>query len=287
MRPAPFRYFAPESADAALRLLAQHGEGARLLAGGQSLVPLMNLRMGRPQVLVDLGRCADLAYIQKRTDCLAFGAMTRQIDAQNSALTAQHCPLVGQGLAFAGPVAIRNRATVGGTLAHADRTAELPAVAAALEATFVIDGAGGPRQVMAKDFFQGDLTTDVKPGEMLREVRFPLMQPKAFSTFQEVGTRSRDMAIAGVAAYLVFDGASVAKARLAVIGVGSMPLRLVESERLLISSKLGETVREKAAEAARAAVDAMSDIHASAEYRRHVTGSLVEKALEEALRHGR
>jgi carbon-monoxide dehydrogenase medium subunit len=286
MRPAPFRYFAPDSADAALRLLAEHGEEARLLAGGQSLVPLMNLRMGRPGVLVDLGRCADLAYIQKRADCLAFGAMTRQIDAQNSPLTAAHCPLVAQALSFAGPVAIRNRATVGGTLAHADRTAELPAVAAALEADFVIDGPGGPRQVAAKDFFQGDLTTDVKPGEMLREVRFPLMEPKAFSTFQEVGTRSRDMAVAGVAAYLVFDGAAVSKARLAVIGVGSMPMRLVESENLLVSSKLGETVRERAAEAARAAVDAISDIHASAEYRRHVTGSLVEKALDEALRHG-
>jgi carbon-monoxide dehydrogenase medium subunit len=288
MRPAPFRYFAPENAQAALRLLAEHGENARLLAGGQSLVPLMNLRMGRPQFLVDLGRCADLAYIEKRVICVAYGAMTRQIDAQNSPLTARHCPLVAQGLAFAGPIAIRNRATVGGTLSHADRTAELPAVAVAMEATFVIDGAaGGRREVAAGDFFQGDLTTDVKPGEMLREVCFPLAEPGAFSTFQEVGTRARDLAIAGLAAYLVFAKDVIAKARLAIIGVGPAPLRLVEAENLLTSQKIDETRIQKAAAAARAAVDPLSDIHASAQYRRHVTGSLVAKALQEAMRRGR
>jgi CO/xanthine dehydrogenase FAD-binding subunit len=231
VRPAPFRYAAPRSSSEALALLAEHGEDGRLLAGGQSLVPLMNLRMGRPGVLIDLGYCADLAYIEERGDAVAYGPMTRQIDAQNSPLTAKHCRLVAQALALAGPVAIRNRATVGGTLAHADRSAELPAVAAALEATFVIESSKGRREVAAADFFVADLTTAVQPGEMLREVRFPKVPANTFTTFVEAGLRQRDLALVGLAACF---GASP---RLAVIGVESTPVRLREVEKMLVSRR--------------------------------------------------
>lgn len=273
MRPAPFRYAAPRSAGEALALLAEHGEDARLLAGGQSLVPLMNLRMGRPGVLIDLGNCADLAYIEDRGDTVAYGPMTRQIDAQRSPLTGAHCPLVAQALALAGPVAIRNRATVGGTLAHADRSAELPAVAAALEATFVIEGSKGRREVPAEKFFVADLTTEVQPGEMLREVRFPKVPARTFTTFVEAGLRARDLALVGVAACFA------ASPRLAVIGVEATPVRLREVEAMWMSGRID--IKEAAATAA-AAVAPLTDIHASESYRRHLVGALVTQALEQA-----
>jgi CO/xanthine dehydrogenase FAD-binding subunit len=273
MRPAPFRYLAPRGAGEALAMLAEHGEDARLLAGGQSLVPLMNLRMGRPGVLIDLGNCADLAYVEERGDAVAYGPMTRQIDAQRSPVTEAHCALVAQALALAGPLAIRNRATVGGTLAHADRSAELPAVAAAMEATFVIESSKGRREVAASDFFVSDLMTAVQPGEMLREVRFPKIKEGTFTTFVEAGLRQRDLALVGLAACF---GPSP---RLAVIGVEATPVRLREVEAMLLSGRID--IKEAAAKAA-AAVEPLTDIHATDSYRRHLVGALVAQALEQA-----
>ena len=264
-------------------MLAEHGEDARLLAGGQSLVPLMNLRMGRPRVLIDLGGCGDLAYIEDRGGALAYGPMTRQIDAQRSALTEQHCRLVGQALALAGPVAIRNRATVGGTLAHADRSAELPAVAAALEATFVIENSQGRREVPAANFFVADLTTHIQPGEMLREVRFPKVPAEAFSTFVEAGLRTRDLALAGVAACLWIGGdGRCSAARLAVIGVEATPRRLGDVDAMLGSTRIDASLIQAAAAKASASVEPITDIHASEAYRRHLVGALVTQALEQA-----
>jgi carbon-monoxide dehydrogenase medium subunit len=285
MKPASFRYLAPRSAGEALQMLAEHGEDARLLAGGQSLVPLMNLRMGKPKVLIDLGGCADLAFVEERGDSVAYGAMTCQIDAQRSPVTQAHCRLVGQALALAGPVAVRNRATVGGTLAHADRSAELPGVAAALDAVFVIDGPRGRREVSAERFFIADLTTDVQPGEMLREVRFPKLGAGCFSTFVEVGLRARDMAVAGVAAAISFnrDG-SCATPRLAVIGVEAAPVRLRSLEAKLVSRKLDAALIAQVAQVAAGLVQPLSDVHATEGYRRHVVGALVAQALEQALK---
>src|SRR5947207_11801144 len=168
MKPPAFRYFAPTTIDEVVRLLGEHGADARVLAGGQSLVPLMNLRIVRPAALIDLNRCPGLDYIERRGSRVAIGAMTRQIDAMNSAVIRENCPLVSQALAHTGPVAVRSRATVGGTLAHADRVAELPAVAVALDAVLVIEGINGRREVAATDFFLGDLTTAIEPGEFLR-----------------------------------------------------------------------------------------------------------------------
>ena len=280
MRPAAFRYAAPRSTQEVLDLLAQYGEDARLLAGGQSLVPLMNLRMARPGVLIDLGACEELSYIEDRGDHLAYGPMTRQMDAQKSLLTAAHCRLVAQALELAGPVAIRNRATVGGTLAHADRTAELPAVAAALDATLVIERQGGRREVPAAKFFVADLTTDVKPGEILREVRMPKLPREASTTFVEAGLRARDMALAGVAACFTFqpDGACIA-ARLAVIGVEPTPRRLYEVEAMLASRRFNSDLAREAGAKAASLVEPLTDVHATESYRRHLVGALVERAL--------
>jgi carbon-monoxide dehydrogenase medium subunit len=266
-------------------MLAEHGENARVLAGGQSLVPLMNLRMGRPDYLVDLNSCADLAYIEERADCIAYGAMTRQIDAQRSPITQAHCPLVAQALALAGPLAVRNRATVGGTLAHADRSAELPGVAAALDAVLVVEGPAGRREVPAERFFIADLTTDVQPGEMLREARFPKLPPGTFTTFVEAGLRARDMALAGVAAALTFrrDG-TCASARLAVIGVEAIPVRLRAVETKLASRRLDAALIEQTAREAESLVAPLTDVHATERYRRHIVGALIAQALEQVLR---
>jgi CO/xanthine dehydrogenase FAD-binding subunit len=285
MRSAPFRYLAPTSAAEALAMLAEHGEEARLLAGGQSLVPLMNLRMGKPRVIVDLNDCRDLAHIDERDDGIVFGAMVRQIDAQTSSVTLARCPLVAQGLAHAGPIAIRNRGTVGGTLAHNDRTAELPGVAVALDATLVIDGVNGRREVAAADFFVADLMTAVQPGEMLREVRMPAGDGVRFTTFLEVGLRERDMALVGLAVAIdAAPGGGFGKVHMAVTGVDGRPVRLVDVEREAARGPLDGAALGDFAAMAAAAVDPVSDVHATARYRKHVVGALVVQALEQAVR---
>ena len=224
MRPAPFRHVTPRSKGEACALLAKHGSEARVLAGGQSLVPLMNLRLARPAVLIDLNRCAELAFIERRDGAIAYGAMTRQIDAQELDLSKQDCSLISKALAFAGPLAIRSRGTIGGMFAHADRSAELPAVAVARDAIFVMESAKGSREVAAEAFFIDDLTTDIHESEMLCEIRFPVDEADAFSTFVEIGIRQRDMALAGLAAHINLNSDRTCRqARLALIGVVPHP----------------------------------------------------------------
>ncbi len=248
-------------------------------------MPLMNLRVSRPDVLVDLNGCAGLAYIETRGDRIAYGAMTRQIDAERSPLTQKYCPLVAQALAHAGPIAVRNRATVGGTLSHADRSAELPGVAIALDAIFAIDGINGRREVHADDFFIGDLTTDIAAGEMLVEVLFPVMQTQTFTAFFEVGNRQRDIAVAGVAVSIVFDQPGICRqARLASIGVDSKPARLLQAEQTLEGRRIDAGTIADGARCASEAIDPLDDVHATADYRREAVGALVVRALEAAVR---
>ncbi len=287
MKPAPFEYFAPANTTDALAILGKHRENARPLAGGQSLVPLMNLRMSRPDVLVDLNGCAELAFVERRGDYVAYGAMTRQMDAERSDITRKFCPLIAQALAHAGPVAVRNRATIGGTLAHADRSAELPGVAVALGAVFVVDGVAGRREINAEDFVVDDLTTDIAEGEMLLEVRFPTDPPETFTTFLEIGNRQRDMAVAGIAARLTFDLAGICtQARLAAVGVESKPVRFRQVEEMLVRRSLDRPKITDAARHAAQAIDPLDDVHASAGYRREVIGALMEQALESGVRFG-
>ena len=282
MKPPAFSYFAPQAVPEVIGLLAQHGADARVLAGGQSLVPLLNLRIMRPAVLIDLNRCQGLDYIEHRGAYLAFGPMTRQIDAMKSPLVRQHCPLVAQALAWAGPVAVRCRATVGGTLAHADRVAELPAVAIALDAVMVIDGANGQREVAAHDFFLGDLTTTIEPGEFLREARFPVCEPNSFSSFAEVSVRQEGVAVVGVAVCLLNNGNKVRKAAIAAMGVDAAPVRLRRAEAALLERGLAPGAIEEVAGIACGEVNPMSDLYASAAYRKHVIGKLLKKALQNA-----
>jgi carbon-monoxide dehydrogenase medium subunit len=286
VKPPAFSYAAPKGVEEVISLLAQHGADARVLAGGQSLVPLMNLRIIRPGVLIDLNHCPGLDYIERRGSYVAFGPMTRQMDAMKSSITRANCPLVAQALTFTGPVAVRNRATVGGTLAHADRVAELPAVAMALDAVMVIEGAKGRREVPASDFFVGDLTTAIEPGEFLREARFPVCEANSFSTFSEVSVRQEGVAVVGLAVYLVKDGERIRKAALAAMGVDATPVRLRKAEAALEARGTSPSTSDEVAGIATAEVNPITDIYASAAYRKHVMGAMVKKALRNALSNG-
>lgn len=287
MKPAPFEYFAPESEEEILDLLREHGDDARLLAGGQSLVPMLNLRIVQPAVIVDLGRCPSLAFLRAENGSLVCGTMTRQIAAEESPLVRQHCPLLAAALPWLGGKANRNRGTVGGTLAHADRLAELPAVALALEVEIVVRNSGGERTTAAADFFLSDLTTSLEEGEMLHAVRFPRAGAQSRSAFAEVGNRRHGFAVVGVAASLELaaDG-SCATARLAAMGVGATPVRLTAAEQILEQGSLAEDAVRAAGEAAARAVDPTDDIHASAAYRRRLTAILVQRAVHDAIAPG-
>lgn len=290
MKPAAFDYHAPQTVAQVIELLGRYGAEARVLAGGQSLVPMLNLRVLKPQALIDLNRCPELSYIELRGREVAIGAMTRQFDAMNSPLVRQHCALVGMALEHAGPVAVRTRATVGGTIAHADRVAELPAAAVALDAVMVIDGINGSRDVAARDFFVGDLSTAIEPGEFLREVRLPVCEPDSFALFQEVSVRQEGVAVVGLAAYVQGQrqgqGSAVSRIGLAAMGIDGPPVRLRDAEALVMQRGLGgvddAAVIEAAMASARAQIEPMPDPYATAAYRKHTVGVLVQRALSAA-----
>lgn len=284
MKPAPFEYVAPESEAEVLDLLGRHGDDARLLAGGQSLVPMLNLRIVQPAVIIDLGRCASLAYLNDENGALVCGTMTRQITAERSPDVRQGCPLLAAALPYLGGKAHRNRGTVGGTLAHADRLAELPAVALALDAELIVRSEGAERTVAAVDFFLSDLTTSLEEGEMLHAIRFPKAGTTARSAFAEVGNRRHGFAVVGIAAALEVDSdGACAQARLAAMGVGATPVRLAAAEQILEQGSLSADAVCAAGDAAAQAVDPTDDIHASVAYRRRLTATLVQRTVHEAM----
>lgn len=282
MKPAPFKFFAPSSRDEALRLLGECGEDGRVLAGGQSLVPLMNMRMVQPEILVSINGCADLDYVSDDGDTIAVGALTRQaVAAENETIT-QQCPLLALCLPYVGGSASLNRGTVCGSLAHADPVAELPAVAVALDAGFRVSSTGGTRDVAADAFFVSELTTCLEPGEMLEAVSFPKADKDDRAAFVEVGNRKHGFALVAVAAQLKIDSeGACSAARLAAVGVGATAVRLRAAEESLVGEKASDAAFAAAAEAARNAVDPVDDFHADASYRRRVLGVLVTRALRQ------
>lgn len=284
MKPAPFEYFAPTSIEEALGVLAQHADEAKALAGGQSLVPLMNFRLARPGILVDLNRISELQYIREHDGGLAIGAMTRQRVAERSALIRERCPLLAEALPLVGHPAIRNRGTVGGSIAHADPAAELPAVAVALDAELVVRGPAGERVVRPDEFFLTYLTTTLEPAELLVEVRFPAWPAGAGWAFEELSRRHGDFAIVGVATVLQVDHARrVTDARLAFIGAAPTPVRARAAEEALRGQPANEESFRAAAELVVEALDPSDDVHASAAYRREVAKVLARRALVAAL----
>jgi carbon-monoxide dehydrogenase medium subunit len=278
LKPAPFEYLAPRTLEEALAALANGGEDAKILAGGQSLIPLLNFRLAKPTLLVDLNRIPELAYLRERDDGLAIGAMTRQVTVERETHLTRTQPLLKEAIGWVGHPAIRTRGTIGGSLAHADPAAELPAVAVCLGATLSTVGPRGRRSVAAEDFFLGYLTTALEPEEILVETWLPPLRPSTGQAWVEFARRHGDFALVGVAASITLDGDVVRDARIVLTGVNGKPVCAREAETLLMGSTVAERV-SAAAEAARSAIEPDADIHASKEYRSHLAGVLTEQAV--------
>ena len=281
MYPASFDYFAPTTVKDALGLLKQHGDRAKLLAGGHSLIPMMKLRLVSPPVIVDLGRIRELAGIREERDHLVIGAMTpHQAVGASSAVNAR-APLLAEVAPHIGDVQVRNRGTIGGSIAHADPAADWPAALLALEADFVAAADGATRTIRARDFFVDMLTTALKPGEILTEIRVPF-QARGGHAYEKVRQPASGFALVGIAVQLVMDGATCREARIGVTGVGPKPVRAERSE----SALHGKTVDEaRVADAAGHVVDgleALDDLHASAEFRAELARVHARRALRRA-----
>ena len=288
MKPPQFEYLAPASAGEALAMLTEHGEQAKLLAGGQSLVPLLNFRLVRPGYLIDLNGIADLAGIREEDGHLAIGAMTRQRAVERSPVVRARCPLLAEAMPLIGHFQIRNRGTIGGSLAHADPAAELPAVVAALGGELLARGPRGERTISPGRFFKGYLTTDLGADELLVGVRLPVVPPRTGAAFLEASRRHGDFALVGVAAVLTLDGGGVCThAAIALTGVGPVPVVAETAARAVVGAKPAPAAFEEAGKRVSAALSPDSDIHASAEYRKHVGGVLTRRALARAFDRAR
>ena len=283
MKPPKFDYHAPTTVEQALELLGRYGGDAKVLAGGQSLMPVLNFRLSRPAALVDLNRIPSLAYVREQDGQVRFGAMTRQRTIEFSPAVKERLPLLREATKLVGHLPIRTRGTIGGSIAHADPAAEYPAVLTALEGEVVARGPKGERVVKAKDLFQTYLATSLTPDEILVEVRMPAMPAGAGYALEEFARRHGDFAIVGIAAMVVKDGARCALARLATAGAGPVPVRLRAVEEILERDGLTDAAIEAASRRASELVSPDSDIHASADYRRHLTGVLTKRALTRAL----
>ena len=282
MKPPPFAYHDPTSVAEAVDLLQRYGGDAKVLAGGQSLMPLLNFRLSYPAALVDINRITALSYIQHEAGQLRVGALTRQRTLEFSALVREHLPLLYEATTLVGHLPIRTRGTLGGSLAHADPAAEYPAAATALEAELVVQGSKGQRILRPEEFFVSYLTTALAPDEVLVEVRFPTPPPTSGWAFAEFARRHGDFALVGIAALLDSEGERCRRARLATAGVGPTPLRLRAAEQILEQGGLTEQSIEAAAVRAAELVEPDSDLHASAEFRRHLTRVLTRRALRRA-----
>jgi CO/xanthine dehydrogenase FAD-binding subunit len=283
MKPPRFDYLSPRSIDEALGLLARHGDEAKVLAGGQSLVPLLSFRLVRPAYLVDLNGVGGLESIRLDDGHLAIGAMTRQRAVETSPLVRQWCPLLAEAMPQIGHVQIRNRGTIGGSLAHADPASELPAVVAALGGELVLRSARGQRVLRPEEFFVSYLTTAAAPDELLVEVRLPVVPPRTGSAFLEVSRRHGDFALVGVAATVTLNDAGIcAGASIALTGVGPTPVLARAAARALVGDK---PVREAFEDAGRRVAERVKpdgDLHASSDYRRHLASVLTCRALGHA-----
>lgn len=272
MIPAPFEYVRASSAEEALAAITEHGDDAKLLAGGMSLLPLMKLRLATPAVLVDLGRVEDLSYVRDGGDHLAIGALTRHRDLETSALLGEACGALRGVAAEVGDNQVRHRGTLGGSVAHGDPASDLPAVLLALDATFVAHGPAGEREVAAADFFEGFLETALRPDELLTEIRVPKSGAGGWA-YQKFNRRAQDWAIVGALAVRAND-----TTRVALVNMGSTPIRAAGVESAIAD---GAAAPDAAAHAAEG-TEAPSDLNATPEYREHLARVLVRRALEDA-----
>jgi carbon-monoxide dehydrogenase medium subunit len=286
VKPAQFEYLAPTSVQDAIDALSEGGDDVKILAGGQSLVPLMNMRLARPRTVVDINRIGELAYIREHDGGLAIGALTRQRAAEKSDLLRARAPLMHEAIGYIGHIAIRTRGTIGGSIAHADPAGELPAVVTALDAELVVRGPGGERTVRPEEFFLTYLTTVLGPDELLTEVRLPAWPAAAGWSFREVSRRHGDYALVGVACTvrLAEDG-SCSDARLVLTGVGGAPYVSRAGQDAVRGERPSPALLEHVQEAVSSdeGLEPESDIHASALYRKEVAGVMAKRALAAAI----
>jgi aerobic carbon-monoxide dehydrogenase medium subunit len=284
MKPPRFDYLLPRSLDEALGMLSQHGEEAKVLAGGQSLVPLLSFRLVRPTYVVDLNDIPGLDGIRIDGTRLAIGAMTRQRAVETSALVRERCPLLAEAMPQIGHVQIRNRGTIGGSLAHADPAGELPAVVAALDGELVLRSRRGERRLTPQQFFVAYLTTAAEPDELLVEARVPVTAARTGTAFMEVSRRHGDFALVGVAATLTLDETGVCTAcAIAITGVGPTPVVAREAAGALVGVKPAADALADVARRVSSALAPDSDLHASSDYRKHLAGVLTRRALTRAV----
>ena len=284
MKPAPFDYILATSLDHALRLKAEHGDEARFLAGGQSLIPAMNFRLARPAVLIDINHVSELAGVDRSDKDIRLGAMTRYRALERDGDLLKACPLFADALPHIAHPQIRNRGTVGGNLSHADPASELPAIAIAMGARMRIKSLRGERELEAADFFIGLLTTDIQSDEMLVEIVLPKTPPRSGSCFMELARRRGDFALAGVAAIVSLDADErCVNVRLALCGVGATPVDASAAAASLIGQKCTHAAIETVAADVQKVIAPSGNVHASAAYQRHIAGVLTRRAIAAAL----
>ena len=273
MIPVAFDYQRAASADEALSLLAEHGDEAKLLAGGHSLLPMMKLRLAYPSVLIDIGRIQDLSYVRDAGDHLAIGALTKHREVETNELIRAEAPLLGTVTSHVGDPQVRHRGTIGGSIAHADTASDVPSALLALNGSVVARGPQGERVIPATEFFTGFLESALAPDELLTEIRIPKAGGQSGFSFQKFNRRAQDWAIVGVAAQQIDGGAQVA-----LVNMGPIPMRALAVEQALAS---GASAAE-AAEQATVGTEPPSDLNASVEYRQHLARVLVRRALTES-----
>lgn len=285
MKPAPFEYYAPQSIEQALELMREHADEAKILAGGQSLVPAMNFRVVQPSVLVDLNQVPELGYIRETGDVLCIGAMTRERQLEFDPLIAQRVPLLAEALPFIAHPQIRNRGTIGGSLVNADPAAELPVLMLALNARLKVRSASNERWVEARDFFVGMFTTALEADEVLVEIELPATPVRTGCSFQEVAPRKGDYALMGVAALLTLDENGICThAKLVYLNAGDGPVDAKDASGLLQGQKVNDSlIRSAAAHASEREITPFGNVHASPDFQAHLANVLTKKALQQAL----
>lgn len=285
MIPQPFEYLAPKTLEEALRLVERHGDEAKILAGGQSLLPLMKLRLAAPRFIVDIGRLRGMSYVREEGERIVIGALTTHTEIVESELIRARCPLLAETAEAIGDMQVRNRGTLGGSLAHADPAADYPAAILALEAEMVASSSAGTRTLSARKFFVDMLTTQLRPGEILSQVRVPVLAPKTGTAYVKLPQPASGFAIVGAAAVVTSGKAGkIESVSIGLTGVGPKAYRADAVEKALRGKQPTPKLLREAAANAAAGVEALSDLHASAEYRRAMAGVLTRRAIERALK---
>lgn len=282
MIPSPFDYMTPATLEEAIRALSSHGEEAKLLSGGHSLLPMMKLRLASPKLLIDLSKIPGLSGIKQEEDKIAIGALTTHYQIESSELLKEKCPLLSQTARVIGDVQVRNRGTIGGSLAHADPAADMPAAVLALGAELRVQGSEGERRLKAEEFFLGLMSTALKPAEILTEIRVPILSGRCGTAYLKAPQQASGFALVGVAVWIRAEGRLCSDIGIGVTGLDAKPFRAKRVEERLKGKKLAPGLVEEASAQVAQGIEPLSDIHASAEFRAHLARLYTSRAVREA-----